>query len=151
LRPLAQDVGTSRDVAWSRDGREIAYTTTNEFGETDKLALKIVNVITRKKRVLPVRAIGTCRYPNGAPTDPPFLFGQGAPISWAPGNDILFALEGGDFVCSIVYAIHPDGTGQRVITRGLDDAFEPRWSPDGNQVAFWGEGSYRSGHDDNEI
>jgi Tol biopolymer transport system component len=43
------------------------------------------------------------------------------------------ALEPGN---PVIYAIRPDGTGLRKVTSGLGQALYPRWSRDGNQIAY---------------
>lgn len=48
------------------------------------------------------------------------------------------ALEPGN---PVIYAIRPDGTGLRKVTSGLGVALYPRWSRDGNQIAYVTNGS----------
>jgi len=78
-----------------------------------------------------------------------FIFGvgfTGCSDSTGPGSLsdrwILFtgqaALDPGS---PVIYAIRPDGTGLRKVTSGLGQALYPRWSRDGNQIAYVTMGS----------
>lgn len=72
--------------------------------------------------------------------------------SWSPdGEQIVFdgePVQNGTLVrsgLSEIYTVNRDGTNQYRLTQNNADEFEPKWSPDGQQIAFISD---RDGHDE---
>jgi TolB protein len=104
---LASDVGCC--VAWSADGRTLAYTVRGNGVW-----------VVRTERSSPLRHEPRSRPWRLAP--------EGRFAAWSPDMwHIAYSAEGGIFV------VAADGSGRR---RLVDDAAVPRWSPDGRSIAF---------------
>jgi len=103
-------------VAWSPDGRSIAYYVSD----------------VSQSRVFVAGADGQGSVPVG---DPAIKAGHPA---WSPDGSLI-AFNAGAFDRDRgVYLMRPDGTDIRRITAtpGYDDDFVPTWSPDGRHLAF---------------
>jgi Tol biopolymer transport system component len=104
--------------AWSPDGKRIAFTGDKTGGR----AVWVVNADGGEPRML---------------ADSDMEGGQGYPLTWAPGNRILFTARGGK-----TFAIDPDAGGKQALPK--DDEFftqgQPFYSPDGARVAVRGNG-----------
>ena len=98
-----------RDVAWSPDGRQIAFGRYNN-NSASGFAIYVANA-------------------DG--TDVRFVT-DGSRPAWSPdGQTIAYRSSAGRF--SLIRSIRVDGTGRRkLITNG----FDPSWSPDGRLIAF---------------
>jgi TolB protein len=118
------------DLAWSPDGRRLAFTVTNDDGAAkpaDGRALFTVGADGRGLR----RVTSWGLRAGGRP-------------SWSPdGRTILFATQpaGSDNSPGYganLYAVHPDGTGLRQLThnRGFVRILSGAYSLDGNWIAF---------------
>ena len=104
---LARDVGCC--VAWSADGRTLAYT-------------------VRDNGVWVVRTERSHFGWNKARSRPWRLAPDGRFPAWSPDMwHIAYSAEGGIFVVGV------DGSGRR---RLVDDGADPVWSPDGRSIAF---------------
>ena len=104
---LARDVGCC--VAWSADGRTLAYT-------------------VRDNGVWVVRTERSHFGWNKAGSRPWRLAPDGRFPAWSPDMwHIAYSAEGGIFVVGV------DGSGRR---RLVDDGADPVWSPDGRSIAF---------------
>ena len=104
---LASNVGCC--VAWSADGRTLAYT-------------------VRDNGVWIVRTERSHFGWNKARSRPWRLAPDGRFPAWSPDMwHIAFSAEGGIFVVGV------DGSGRR---RLVDDGADPVWSPDGRSIAF---------------
>jgi Tol biopolymer transport system component len=79
----------------------------------------------------------------------PWYFNTGEAPTWSPngrwiaivdermvpkGHDCL---TDDDYACPAeIYVVHPDGTGERRVTRSGDETTKPVWSPDSSRLAF---------------
>jgi dipeptidyl aminopeptidase/acylaminoacyl peptidase len=100
-------------VAWSRDGRRIAFASTRD-GNAE---VYVMNADGSGQRRLT--------------RDP----AQDSVRAWSPdGRKIAFLRQrasGTD-----VYLVNPDGSGQRRLTRNAEPSYDLAWSPDGQKIAF---------------
>ena len=102
--------GAWEDIAWSPDGREIAFL---RVGSGEKPGLFVVKADGSGQRRLTRNA-------------------QASGFAWAPdGQTIAFTRVRGGY--RDVHVMNADGSGQRRLAqRGI----KPRWSPDRQQIAF---------------
>jgi Tol biopolymer transport system component len=65
---------------------------------------------------------------------------------WSPKGDLVAfeAFAGGTFH---IWTMKPDGTGVRQVTFGHGDDREPRFSPDGSQIAFSSDRAFQNSYD----
>ena len=100
-------------VAWSPDGRRIAFTSMRD-GNSE---VYVMNADGSGQRRLT--------------RDP----AQDSVRAWSPdGRKIAFVRQrarGSD-----VYLVNPDGGGQRRLTRNAEPSYDVVWSPDGRKIAF---------------
>jgi Tol biopolymer transport system component len=120
VAPVSGDIvnGYPRGPAWSPQGDRIAFVSEGRSGESG------LYVVSRD-------GSGLLRLNDG--WDP----------AWSPdGQWIAFSrpAESSDWGDGISI-VHPDGTGERMLTHGGD--YAPVWSPDGTRIAFI---SYRDGN-----
>jgi Tol biopolymer transport system component len=102
-----------RRVAWSPDGRRVAFTTEGK----DTSALYLANADGAGRRRL---------FSSGTRESYP---------DWSPdGRRILFVSDSGGH--SDIYVREVDGTGLRALTHEAGRNSWPSWSPDGRQIAF---------------
>jgi Tol biopolymer transport system component len=123
---------------WSPDGNALAYVLpyTDSSPESKRLTIIVANLDGKVRQVIRVTPpswcdASTCRLYT------PY-------ISWAPGHDIAFVLVQGDLYPERLYAVGPDGAGQRLLSGKLDDIYAPVWSPDQQRIAF----QFRNGTND---
>ncbi len=113
LTRLSPNAGFPSSLAWSPDGRRIAFLLPG--------SLQVVNADGSGEKVL-------TRFPNG-------VFPSS--LAWSPdGNTIAFARLklGRDRHASGIYVIETDGSELHRLTRDIDS--NPSWSPDGRQIVF---------------
>jgi TolB protein len=112
---LTDGNGNNGFPSWSPDGRRIVYRAQDERGK----GLRIVDVGSGKTSVLTEGKGQNDNFP-----------------AWsAKGDEIAFASDREDSDWEI-YAIRPDGTGLRRITRIPGNDAHPSWSPDAAWIAF---------------
>lgn len=122
--------GAPSDVAWSRDGKRLAYVCAGGPAASEALAASTIYVI---------RADGTGRVRVATRTRTAFS------PTWSPdGKQLAFATEpiphtltgqgaAKRTLHSSVYVVALDGTARRRIAT---DAAAPSWSPDGTSIAY---------------
>ena len=112
LQNVTHTATTSFDLAWSPDGRQIAYIE--------------LDVPEPSSPIYVVNADGTGK----RRVTRPLAVDAGSP-SWSPdGRTLAFTGVGG------IYTVHADGTGLRKLTGSQGPNYGPTWSPDGRQIAF---------------
>lgn len=105
-----QLMSNARNPSWSRDGRKIAFTRTQE-------GLFVVNADGGGVRL--VRR------------------GVYEPVAWSPdGRRLLLAQLTGDAGNRHVFVMNASGAGLRRLTTSCDEDYLAVWSPDGRKVAF---------------
>jgi Tol biopolymer transport system component/DNA-binding winged helix-turn-helix (wHTH) protein len=122
---ITSDGGQNMEAAWSPDGKLIAYYSYAKEG------IWLVSPIGGPPRQL--TKIGS--HPSWSPDNQWIVF-QSNPIS-----DLSF--EGSGFARgSVLWMIHPDGTGEKQLTVSGTPAGghgDPSWSPDGKYIVFQSE------------
>jgi Tol biopolymer transport system component len=160
-RPLAIS-GEPTGLAWAPDGSRIAFSEFIPRGQTNQLSL--LDPATGEVSVV-ASGSGPIGAPSWSPdgtqiafdatagaTNQIFVFALGetnatkisdstqpafAP-DWSPyGEEILYTAAAGPSQ-SQVFAIAPDGEGERQVTTSETSKGFPRWSPDGSIVAYAG-------------
>jgi len=138
-----------RDCPWrgtlSPDGTRVAFAI-NDEGDGGTSTIAILEVSTGQVTVLESTRVprsGTqCESPEHSGVYP-------RPPSWSPdGTQIafsrMFAFESSDVTSpscrrSVIFVANADGSGLRQLTRDDMVAYDPKWSPDGETIAFGGD------------
>ncbi len=122
LKLLTDNEGHDSYPAWSPDGAQIAYL--SGFPEAD---LVVMSASGENPRRL---------------TDGLSINTESSLLQWSPdGKIIAFSVKGafiGTDQTSEIYTINADGSNLRQLTYTGGVNLQPRWSPDGSQLIFFG-------------
>ena len=153
-----RELGAPASVAWSPDGSRLAVSTDSFNVAQPVLGIHVVDVATRRDRLLPSSRLG-CRTQRDlawSPDDARIAFvcagrinvvdadgskvavvplrmtGRFSSPSWSlSGDRLVFGLRTG--AGSSIYVVDLDGSDLRLLAAG---ATAPVWSPDGRRIAF---------------
>jgi dipeptidyl aminopeptidase/acylaminoacyl peptidase len=137
--------GDLTSIAWSPDGKHLAFTLDEIGGMSGYIGLHIVNVATGADLHLPSFRIAHISRPQPPSFFPRFrrkaveqlgcLFPND--VAWSPdGRRLAYSCYSASLRRSAIFTIHADGTGWTRVPTGPSQAHWPAWSPDGKQIAF---------------
>jgi Tol biopolymer transport system component len=124
--------GLGSFVGWHPDSRHVLYQAETNLGANNRIGLWLVNTATGES----VTLVG--RYP----ADPAGMWGdiQGAAIS-SDGQRLAFSLKKDIFSECELWMVNIDGSKlQQIAVQPLSNIYKLSWAPDGNRIAFMGNG-----------
>lgn len=142
--------GDLTSIAWSPDGKRLAFTLDEVGGLSGYVGLHIVNVATRVDLHLPSIRVAHISRPQDSSFFPRFRRKAIEQLGCVLPNDVAWSPDGGRiaYSCyspslrrSAIFTLRADGTGRRLIPTGPSQAQWPAWSPDGRRIAFATQGA----------
>ena len=137
--------GDLTSIAWSPDGKRLAFTLDEIGGLSGYVGLHIVNAATGVDLHLPSLPIAHISRPQSPSFFPRFRRKAIEQLGCVLPNDIAWSPDGSRLAYSCyvpsrrtsgIFTIRADGTGRRLVPTGPSSAAWPAWSPDGERIAF---------------
>lgn len=139
--PQRDFCGSLTSVAWTPDGRRLAFTLDQMGGTSTFVGLHLIDLATGRDIRVPAVPAGPAGLRMLRRMAAVRTFGCVNPIqlAWSPdGARLAYTCESTRTIWrrSAVYTIRPDGTDRRRLPTRVPNAAWAAWSPDGAHIAF---------------